>query len=223
MNAVRNLNLTIADHELLVIVGPSGCGKTTLLRLISGLEEVSSGIIAIDGAAMNSVAPQDRDLAMVFQRDALYPHMTVFENLAFGLQLRKSPQAEIQTRVPETAALLGLSALLDRFPRALSGGERQRVALGRALIRKPQVLLLDEPLSQLDAPLRAQLRAEIARLHQQLGTTMIYVTHDQAEAMTLGQRIAVMNEGALHQVAEPRTLVAHPANQFVADFMRAAR
>ena len=223
LHAVRNLNLTIADHELLVIVGPSGCGKTTLLRLIAGLEDVSSGIIAIDGAAMNSVAPQDRDLAMVFQRDALYPHMTVFENLAFGLQLRKTPQVEIQNRVRETAALLGLSALLDRFPRALSGGERQRVALGRALIRKPQVLLLDEPLSQLDAPLRAQLRAEIARLHQQLGTTMIYVTHDQAEAMTLGQRLAVMNEGALQQVAEPRTLVEHPANQFVADFMRAAR
>ena len=221
--AVRNVNLTVADRELLVIVGPSGCGKTTVLRMIAGLEGLSSGTITIDGMAMNTVPPQDRDIAMIFQRDALYPHMTVFENLSFGLQLRKTSPAETLNRVHETAAMLGLSTLLQRYPRALSGGERQRAALGRALVRKPRLLLLDEPLSQLDAPLRAQLRAEIARLHQQLGTTMIYVTHDQIEAMTLGQRIAVMNEGVVQQVAEPRTLVEQPANAFVAEFMHSVR
>ena len=223
VRAVTDLNLTIADGELVVIVGPSGCGKTTTLRLIAGLEELSAGTLSIDGAAMNRVPPQDRDLAMVFQRDALYPHMTVFENLAFGLQLRKTPQVEIQTRVRETATLLGLSLLLERFPRALSGGERQRVALGRALVRKPKVILLDEPLSQLDTPRRIQLRTELVRLHQQLGLTMIYVTHDQTEAITLGQRIVVMNEGMVQQVATPRALVEQPANAFVADFLRAGR
>jgi multiple sugar transport system ATP-binding protein len=218
VHAVRDLNLTIADKELVVLLGPSGCGKTTTLRIIAGLEEVSSGTISINGAAMNEIPPQDRDIAMVFQRDALYPHMTVFENMAFGLKLRRVPKSEIRARVHSTAEMLSVSLLLDRYPRALSGGERQRAALGRALARKPKVLLLDEPLSQLDRQLRAQLRIEIARIHQTLNTTMLYVTHDQLEATTLGQRIAVMNEGGIQQVADPVTLRRQPANRFVAEF-----
>lgn len=217
--AVRDLNLSIADKELVVLLGPSGCGKTTTLRLIAGLEAVSAGVITINGADVNEVPPQDRDIAMVFQRDALYPHMTVFENMAFGLTLRKISKPEIETRVQSTAETLGITSLLARYPRALSGGERQRTALGRALVRKPQLLLLDEPLSQLDRPLRAQLRAEIARVQQSLAITMLYVTHDQAEAVALGQRIAVMNEGALQQVADSNTLQRHPANHFVTQFL----
>jgi len=219
LHAVRDLNFKIADKELVVILGPSGCGKTTTLRLIAGLEEVSSGTISIDGAAVNEVPPQDRDIAMVFQRDALYPHMTVFENMAFGLKLRRIAKSEIRTRVNSTAEMLGIAHMLDRYPRALSGGERQRTGLGRALVRKPKVLLLDEPLSQLDRPLRIQLRSEIARIHQTLGTTMLYVTHDQNEAMTLGQRIAVMNEGIIQQIADPITLQRQPINRFVAEFL----
>ena len=219
VHAVRDLNLTIADKELVVLLGPSGCGKTTALRLIAGLETVSAGDITIDGANMNEVPPQDRDIAMVFQRDALYPHMTVFENMAFGLTLRKISKPEIKTRVQSAAETLGIASLLARHPRALSGGERQRTALGRALVRKPKVLLLDEPLSQLDRPLRAQLRTEIARVQRSLGITMLYVTHDQREAATLGRRIAVMNEGVLQQVAELETLQHHPANRFVAEFL----
>ena len=218
VHAVRNLTLTILDQELLVLVGPSGCGKTTTLRLIAGLEEPCSGEIFINGQPVNRVAPQDRDIAMVFQRDALYPHMTVFQNMAFGLQLRRVPKEEIKTRVHQTAAMLGLAGLLERFPRALSGGQRQRVALGRAIVRRPKVFLLDEPLSHLDAPMRAQLRAEISQLHRQLRATMLYVTHDQAEAAALGQRIAVMNEGGLQQIADAKTLHEKPANEFVANF-----
>ena len=219
VHAVRDLNLAIADQELVVLLGPSGCGKTTTLRLIAGLETVSTGSIAIDGAKINGEPPQDRDIAMVFQRDALYPHMTVFENMAFGLSLRKISKVEIEARVKSIAETLGIVALLARYPRALSGGERQRAALGRALVRKPKVLLLDEPLSQLDRPLRAQLRAEIARLQQSLGITMLYVTHDECEAVRFGGRIAVMNEGVLQQVADSDTLQRHPANRFVAEFL----
>jgi multiple sugar transport system ATP-binding protein len=219
IHAVRDLNLTIADKELVVLLGPSGCGKTTTLRIIAGLEEVSSGTISINGAAMNEIPPQNRDIAMVFQRDALYPHMTVFENMAFGLKLRRVPKSEIRTRVHSTAEMLGIAPLLDRYPRALSGGERQRAALGRALVRKPKVLLLDEPLSQLDRPLRMQLRDEFLRIHHALGVTMLYVTHDQTEAMTIGQRIAVMNEGVIQQIADPINLHRQPANRFVAEFL----
>ena len=218
VRAVTDLNLTIADGELVVLVGSSGCGKTTTLRLIAGLEELSSGSITIDGVAMNRVPPQDRDLAMVFQRDALYPHMTVFENMAFGLQLRKFPKEEIKARVQQTAITLGIAALLHRFPRALSGGQRQRAALGRAIVRRPKVFLLDEPLSSLDRPKRAEMRAEILRLHRELGATMLYVTHDQSEALALGQRLVVMNEGVVQQIADPRTLREKPANDFVTEF-----
>jgi multiple sugar transport system ATP-binding protein len=217
--AVAGADLTVADGELLVLVGPSGCGKTTLLRAIAGLETVTSGTIRIDGRVVNDLAPRARDIAMVFQSYALYPHMTVAENLAFGLKLRGLPRAEIAQRVTDAAGMLGLSELLDARPRRLSGGQRQRVALGRALVREPKVFLLDEPLSNLDAKLRAAMRVEIARLHQRLDATMIYVTHDQVEAMTLGQRIVVLNDGEIQQVDTPMRLYDEPANLFVAGFL----
>ncbi|RME94714.1 MAG: sn-glycerol-3-phosphate ABC transporter ATP-binding protein UgpC [Verrucomicrobia bacterium] len=219
VEAVREVSLQAADGEFLVLVGPSGCGKSTILRLIAGLEEPSSGEILLDGRVVNDVEPKDRDIAMVFQNYALYPHMTVYENMAFGLKLRKTPKAEICRRVQETAALLGLEEVLERLPKALSGGQRQRVALGRAIVRQPRVFLFDEPLSNLDAKMRVQMRVELARLHQRLGTTMVYVTHDQVEAMTLGQRIAVMNAGRLQQLAAPMELYRRPANLFVAGFI----
>ena len=217
--AVDAVSLDVAPGELLVLVGPSGCGKSTALRMIAGLEEISSGELRIDGQRMNETPPKDRDVAMVFQNYALYPHMSVFENMAFGLKLRKMPKPEIESRVGDTAKLLGLDPYLSRRPRELSGGERQRVALGRALVRRPRLFLFDEPLSNLDAKLRTHLRAEIARLHHQLGTTMVYVTHDQIEAMTLGQRIAVLEGGRLQQVADPMTLYRRPVNRFVAGFI----
>jgi multiple sugar transport system ATP-binding protein len=217
--AVAGADFTVADGELLVLVGPSGCGKTTLLRAIAGLESISTGTIRIDGRVVNDLAPRERDIAMVFQNYALYPHMTVAENLAFGLRLRGLPRADIMQRVAEAARMLGLSELLDARPRRLSGGQRQRVALGRALVREPKVFLLDEPLSNLDAKLRAAMRVEIARLHQRLGATMIYVTHDQVEAMTLGQRIVVLNDGEVQQVDTPMRLYDEPANLFVAGFL----
>jgi multiple sugar transport system ATP-binding protein len=217
--AVLDLSLAVAEGEFLVLVGPSGSGKSTVLRMIAGLEEPTAGEIRIGGRRVNEVSPKDRDLAMVFQSYALYPHMTVGENLAFALKLRRTPRAEVAARVRETAAALGLEALLDRKPAALSGGQRQRVALGRALVRKPEVFLFDEPLSNLDAKLRTQMRAELADLHRRLAATMIYVTHDQVEAMTLGDRIAVMDGGKLQQVATPITLYEQPANRFVAGFM----
>ncbi len=217
--AVDRVSLQIADGELLVLVGPSGCGKSTVLRMVAGLEEVSEGEIRIGERVVNDVAPKDRDIAMVFQNYALYPHMTVFENMAFGLRRRKVPEAEVKRRVGAAAETLGLGSYMQRRPRELSGGERQRVALGRAMVRDPQVFLFDEPLSNLDAKLRVQVRAEIKRLHQRLTVTMIYVTHDQVEAMTLGDRIAVLKKGVLQQVADPFTLYEHPANQFVAGFI----
>ncbi len=217
--AVRDVTLAVEDGELLVLVGPSGCGKSSILRMLAGLEEATSGEIRIDGARVNDVAPRDRDVAMVFQNYALYPHMSVYENMAFGLKLRKFSAAEIAERVRETGRFLGLTDLLDRKPRQLSGGERQRVALGRALVRRPRLFLFDEPLSNLDAQLRVQMRAEIARLHTQIGATMIYVTHDQVEAMTLGQRIAVLKGGELQQVDAPRALYDRPVNRFVAGFL----
>jgi len=218
IRAVDNASLTVEEKELLVLVGPSGCGKTTTLRLIAGLEEPTSGTVAIDGTVVNHVAPKDRDIAMVFQNYALYPHMSGYENMAFGLKLRKISQAETDRRVQEAAEMLDLAGCLQRRPQELSGGQRQRVALGRALVRRPKVLLLDEPLSGLDARLRAQTRAEIARLHERIRLTMLYVTHDQMEAMTLGQRIAVMKEGALKEVAEPIRLYHCPGDRFVAGF-----
>lgn len=217
--AVRQVTLAVADGEFLVLVGPSGCGKSTTLRLIAGLEEISGGTISIDGRVVNGVAPKDRDVAMVFQNYALYPHLTVFENMGLGLVLRKFPRGEIESRVRQAAEFLGLGALLDRRPGELSGGQRQRVALGRAMIRQPKVFLLDEPLSNLDAQLRGQMRAEILRLHARLGATMIYVTHDQAEAMTMGDRIAVMKEGVIQQVDRPGRVYHEPANLFVAGFI----
>jgi len=217
--AVDRLTLRVADGEFLVMVGPSGCGKSTALRMIAGLEEVTSGTIRIGERVVNEVPPRDRDIAMVFQNYALYPHLTVFENLAFGLRRRKVPEAEVLRRVRETAATLGLERYLDRRPRALSGGERQRVALGRAMVREPLVFLFDEPLSNLDARLRVQMRAEIKRLHQRVHATMVYVTHDQVEAMTLGDRIAVLKSGVLQQVADPFTLYREPVNTFVAGFI----
>jgi multiple sugar transport system ATP-binding protein len=217
--AVDRVSLTIEDREFLVLVGPSGCGKSTLLRMVAGLEEVSEGEIRIGLRVVNEVAPKDRDIAMVFQNYALYPHMTVSDNMAFGLRRRKLPETEVQEKVRRAADLLGLTPYLDRKPRELSGGERQRVALGRAMVRDPQVFLFDEPLSNLDAKLRVQMRAEIKRLHQRVRATMIYVTHDQVEAMTLGDRIAVLKNGVLQQVADPFTLYQHPANQFVAGFI----
>jgi multiple sugar transport system ATP-binding protein len=217
--AVDRVDLEIQDGELLVLVGPSGCGKSSLLRMIAGLEEVSEGRIKIGDRVVNELPPKERDVAMVFQNYALYPHMTVFENMAFGLTLRKRPKAEIRRVVGETAALLGLEDMLERRPRELSGGERQRVALGRAMVRNPSVFLFDEPLSNLDAKLRVQMRGEIHRLHRRLSSTMVYVTHDQVEAMTLGDRIAVLKAGVLQQVADPFRLYHHPANQFVAGFI----
>jgi multiple sugar transport system ATP-binding protein len=217
--AVNDLNLQINDGEFMVLVGPSGCGKTTSLRMIAGLEEISEGTLSIGDRVVNHVAPKDRDIAMVFQSYALYPHMTVRDNRAFGLKLRKTPKDEIERRVNEAAAMLSCQNLLDRKPRELSGGQRQRVALGRAIVREPAVFLMDEPLSNLDAKLRVQTRAEIARLHQRLGTTTVYVTHDQVEAMTMGQRIAVMSEARLQQVGSPQELYDHPDNRFVAGFI----
>jgi len=217
--AVNDLNLEIGDGEFICLVGPSGCGKTTALRRAAGLEEISDGKLLIGDRVVNNVAPKDRDIAMVFQSYALYPHMTVYDNLAFGLKLRKLKKDEIDRRVKEGAAILGLEKFLDRKPRALSGGQRQRVALGRAIVREPSVFLMDEPLSNLDAKLRVQTRAEIARLHQRLGTTTIYVTHDQVEAMTMGDRIAVMRDGLLQQIGSPQELYDHPLNLFVAGFI----
>jgi multiple sugar transport system ATP-binding protein len=217
--AVNDLNIEIADGEFLVLVGPSGCGKTTALRCVAGLETISEGNLKIGDRIVNDVAPKDRDIAMVFQSYALYPHMSVYDNLAFGLKLRKTPKADIERRVKEAADILGLDRFLDRKPKALSGGQRQRVALGRAIVREPSVFLMDEPLSNLDAKLRVQTRAEIARLHQRLGTTTVYVTHDQVEAMTMGDRIAVMKDGLLQQVGTPQELYDGPLNVFVAGFI----
>jgi multiple sugar transport system ATP-binding protein len=217
--AVNDLNLEIGDGEFICLVGPSGCGKTTALRCVAGLEDISDGRLLIGDRVVNNVAPKDRDIAMVFQSYALYPHMTVYDNLAFGLKLRKMDKGEIDRRVKEGAEILDLGRYLDRKPRALSGGQRQRVALGRAIVREPSVFLMDEPLSNLDAKLRVQTRAEIARLHQRLGTTTIYVTHDQVEAMTMGDSIAVMRDGILQQVGTPQELYDHPVNIFVAGFI----
>jgi multiple sugar transport system ATP-binding protein len=216
--AVQDFNLEIGDGEFMVLVGPSGCGKTTALRMIAGLEEISEGTLKIGDRVVNDVAPKDRDIAMVFQSYALYPHMSLYDNMAFGLKLRKVPKAQIDQRVKEAARLLGLENL-QKKPRELSGGQRQRVALGRAIVREPAVFLMDEPLSNLDAKLRVQTRAEIARLHQRLGTTTVYVTHDQVEAMTMGQRIAVMSRGVLQQVGPPQELYDNPKNLFVAGFV----
>jgi multiple sugar transport system ATP-binding protein len=219
VHAVRDFSLAVEDGELVVLVGPSGSGKTTTLRLISGLEELSAGKISLDGVDVSRVPPKDRDLAMVFQHHALYPHMTVFENLAFGLKLRKLPRGETDRRVDEAAERLGLTSVLHALPRELSGGQRQRVAVGRAMVRRPKVFLFDEPLSQLDPQLRGQMRKEIAKLQEQLGATTIYVTHDQGEAMTLGDRIGVMKEGVLQQVDRPLRVYHQPVNLFVAGFI----
>jgi multiple sugar transport system ATP-binding protein len=219
VHAVKDVNLHIRDKEFIVLVGPSGCGKSTTLRMVAGLEEITAGEITIGDRIVNDLPPKDRDIAMVFQNYALYPHMTVYDNMAFGLKLRKFPKADIDVRVREAAAILGLEPYLDRKPKALSGGQRQRVALGRAIVRKPAVFLFDEPLSNLDAKLRVQTRAEIARLHQRLGTTTVYVTHDQVEAMTMGDRIAVMRDGLLQQVGTPQDLYDSPVNVFVAGFI----
>jgi multiple sugar transport system ATP-binding protein len=217
--AVNDVNLEIKDKEFVVLVGPSGCGKSTTLRMIAGLEEITEGDLFIDGKRVNDVSPKNRDIAMVFQNYALYPHMSVYENMAFGLKLRKIPKDEIKTRVNEAAEILGLSNLLDRRPKALSGGERQRVAVGRAIVRKPKVFLFDEPLSNLDAKLRVQMRTEISKLHLKLAATMIYVTHDQTEAMTMGERIVVMKDGYVLQIASPLDLYNKPENKFVAGFI----
>jgi multiple sugar transport system ATP-binding protein len=217
--ALNDLNIDIQDKEFLVLVGPSGCGKTTALRCLAGLEEVTEGEVMIGDRVVNEVAPKDRDIAMVFQSYALYPHMSVFDNMAFGLKLRKVPKDQIKTRVEDAAKTLGIEHLLKRKPRELSGGQRQRVALGRAIVREPKVFLFDEPLSNLDAKLRVQTRAEISKLHQRLKTTFIYVTHDQVEAMTMATRIAVMNKGLLQQLDSPQTLYDKPANLFVAGFI----
>ncbi|HEU4782578.1 MAG TPA: sn-glycerol-3-phosphate ABC transporter ATP-binding protein UgpC [Ktedonobacterales bacterium] len=216
---ITDLNLEIADREFLVLVGPSGCGKSTALRMIAGLEDISEGNLYIGDRLVNDVAPKDRDIAMVFQNYALYPHMTVFDNMAFALTLRHTPKEEIQQRVERAAQMLGITLYLKRRPRELSGGQRQRVALGRALVRDPQVFLLDEPLSNLDAKLRVATRTEISRLHQATGTTFVYVTHDQVEAMTMGDRIAVLNAGIIQQLGTPQELYEHPANLFVAGFI----
>lgn len=217
--AVRSANVQIKDQEFVVLVGPSGCGKSTLLRMIAGLEEISSGEIYIDGNLVNNVPPKDRDIAMVFQNYALYPHMSVYENMAFGLKLRKYAKSEIEQRVREAAEILDITHLLHRKPKALSGGQRQRVAVGRAIVRKPKVFLFDEPLSNLDAKLRVQMRTEIAKLHSRLGTTMIYVTHDQVEAMTMGDRIVVLKDGIVQQIESPLNLYNSPKNKFVAGFI----
>ena len=217
--AVKNFNLEIADKEFIIFVGPSGCGKSTTLRMIAGLEDISSGELKIGDRVVNDVEPKDRDIAMVFQNYALYPHMSVYDNMAFGLKLRKVPKDQIDKMVKEAAKILDLTPLLDRKPKALSGGQRQRVAMGRAIVRNPKVFLMDEPLSNLDAKLRVQMRIEIAKLHQRLGTTIIYVTHDQTEAMTLGTRIVVMKDGVIQQVDTPQNLYEKPQNLFVAGFM----
>jgi multiple sugar transport system ATP-binding protein len=219
VTAVNKLNIEIADKEFLVLVGPSGCGKTTALRLLAGLEEITEGRIMIGDRMVNDVAPKDRDIAMVFQSYALYPHMSVYDNMAFGLKLRKTPKEEIKRRVNEAANTLGIESLLDRKPRQLSGGQRQRVAVGRAIVREPKVFLFDEPLSNLDAKLRVETRANLSKLHQQLKTTFIYVTHDQIEAMTMASRIAVINRGLLQQVDTPQMLYDQPDNLFVAGFI----
>ncbi len=219
VSVIKDFNLDIADKEFMVFVGPSGCGKSTNLRMLAGLEEISDGDILIGDRVVNDVPPKDRDIAMVFQSYALYPHMSVYDNMAFGLKLRKMPKAEIDRRVKEAADNIGLSNLLDRKPKALSGGQRQRVALGRAIVREPAVFLMDEPLSNLDAKLRVSARAEISKLHQKLGTTFIYVTHDQVEAMTMGDRIAVLADGILQQADTPRNLYNEPVNIFVAGFI----
>ena len=217
--AVDNFNLEIKDKEFIVLVGPSGCGKSTTLRMVAGLEEISGGELYIGGQLMNDVAPKDRDIAMVFQNYALYPHMTVRENIAFPLKLRKVDKAEIDQRVNQAAEILGITEYLDRKPKALSGGQRQRVAIGRAIVREPKVLLMDEPLSNLDAKLRNQMRAEIIKLRQRINTTFIYVTHDQTEAMTLGDRIVIMKDGVIQQIGTPQEVFDHPANLFVAGFI----
>ena len=217
--AVQQFSLDIADREFIVLVGPSGCGKSTTLRMIAGLEEITSGDLFIDGKRMNDVAPKDRDIAMVFQNYALYPHMTVYENMAFSLKLKKLPKAEIDKKVREAAEILDITALLDRKPKALSGGQRQRVAIGRAIVRSPKVFLMDEPLSNLDAKLRNQMRAEIIKLRDKIDTTFIYVTHDQTEAMTLGDRIVIMRDGFIQQIGTPQEVFDKPANLFVAGFI----
>ena len=219
VTVVKGIDLEIRDREFMVLVGPSGCGKSTTLRMIAGLEEISGGTITIDGRVVNDVLPKDRDIAMVFQNYALYPHMSVYDNMGFGLKLRKFPKAEIDRRVREAAAMLGLTDYLDRRPKALSGGQRQRVAVGRAIVRQPKVFLFDEPLSNLDAKMRVSTRAELTKLHARLGATIIYVTHDQVEAMTMGDRICVMKDGAIMQVAPPLELYARPANTYVASFI----
>lgn len=219
VTAVNDFNLNIEDKEFVILVGPSGCGKTTTLRMIAGLEEISEGELYIGEKLVNDVAPKDRDIAMVFQNYALYPHMTVFDNMAFGLKLRKTPKEDIKRRVHEAAKILDIEHLLDRKPKALSGGQRQRVALGRAIVREPKVFLMDEPLSNLDAKLRVQMRTEISKLHLKLQTTFIYVTHDQTEALTMGTRIVVMKDGYIHQVDTPTNLYDRPNNMFVAGFI----
>ena len=217
--AVKEINIDVKDREFVVLVGPSGCGKSTTLRMIAGLEDISKGELFIDGKLVNDVAPRDRDIAMVFQNYALYPHMTVFENMAFGLKLRKLDKREIKIRVNDAAKILGIEEYLDRKPKALSGGQRQRVAVGRAIVRKPKVFLFDEPLSNLDAKLRVQMRTQISKLHHSLNATMIYVTHDQTEAMTMGDRIVIMKDGGIHQVDTPLNLYNLPVNKFVAGFI----
>ena len=219
--AVKEFNLEIKDKEFIIFVGPSGCGKSTTLRMIAGLEDISSGELYIDDKLVNDVEPKDRDIAMVFQNYALYPHMSVYDNMAFGLKLRKTPKDEIDQKVRNAARILDLEHLLDRKPKALSGGQRQRVAMGRAIVRSPKVFLMDEPLSNLDAKLRGQMRVEISKLHQRLETTIIYVTHDQTEAMTLGTRIVVMKDGVIQQVDSPQNLYDKPCNKFVAGFIGA--
>jgi multiple sugar transport system ATP-binding protein len=219
VEAVRGIDLDIADHEFVVLVGPSGCGKSTTLRMIAGLEDITAGEVLIGGDVVNDVPPKDRDIAMVFQNYALYPHMTVFQNMSFGLRLKRFPKKEIRKRVDEAARILGITELLDRKPKALSGGQRQRVAMGRAIVRNPKVFLFDEPLSNLDAKLRVQMRTEIKRVHQQVRTTTVYVTHDQVEAMTLADRVVVMNHGVIDQVGTPQQLYHNPRTHFVAGFI----
>ena len=219
VTVVPDLNLKIEDKEFVILVGPSGCGKSTTLRMIAGLEEISNGELWIGDRIVNDIAPKDRDIAMVFQSYALYPHMTVYKNMAFGLTLRKVPKEEIDEKVHWAAKILDIDHLLDRKPKALSGGQRQRVALGRAMVRNPEVFLLDEPLSNLDAKLRTEMRSQITKLHKQLGTTFVYVTHDQTEAMTMGDRIVVMKDGIIQQVDTPQNLYNYPCNKFVAGFI----
>ena len=219
VTAVSDFSLEIKDKEFLILVGPSGCGKSTTLRMIAGLEEITEGELFIGDRLVNDIAPKDRDIAMVFQSYALYPHMTVFENMAFGLKLRKTPKEEIKRRVEEAARILDITHLLDRRPKALSGGQKQRVALGRAIVREPKVFLLDEPLSNLDAKLRAAMRTEITKIHKKIGTTFVYVTHDQVEAMTMATRIVVMKDGIIQQVDTPQNLYDMPVNIFVAGFI----